>query len=331
MSASPLSGTFFADRPSMRGKVGVVTGAASGIGLEFARRCVLEFGMTVLLADVDAAGLQREVDRLNEEINDGDRDDGGIKIGSKDPENGRAIAVPVDVRKRADYVRLLERARRASSSACVDVCLLNAGVLGAGVNVLTGGELTQQERDWRWVLDVNLFGVLHGLQVFIPYISQQSRPGLVAVTASDRGLDIGGAPGCTAGYATSKHAVLAMCESLEGELVRKNLDKQIQLSVMCPGLVASKLWDAKRAEEQRPASDKRGAIQARDSQRMIMEEWGTSLEDTIDTFLEGMARGQFICDSVPGQAQESFGRRAEYILGGFMPSDRRIQMPTSKL
>jgi len=312
----------------MEGKVCVVTGAASGIGLDFSRRCVLEFGMTVLLADVDTKRLMHEVERLNN--NNKNSSNNNISKGK----TGHAIAVPMDVRKRTDFVRLLELAQRASPSSCVDVCLFNAGVLGAGVNVLTDGNkkshsVRQQEVDWRWVLDVNLFGVLHGLQVFTPAMSKQTRPGLVAVTASDRGLDIGGAPGCTASYATSKHAVIGLCESLEGELARKKLHKQIQLSVMCPGLVASSLWNAARAEKQRSASDKRITISVRESQRRFMEEWGTSVSDTVDTFLEDMARGKFICDSVPGQAQESFERRAEYILGGFMPSDQRIMMPPS--
>jgi len=301
---SILAGTFFANPVSMEGKVAVITGAASGIGLEFSRRCVLSFGMHVVMADIDEHGLTREVDRLNNEING----------------TGRAIAARTDVRKRDHYVRLLDVAQRASPSGCIDVCLFNAGVLGAGVQVLKGNE-----NDWRWVLDVNLFGVLHGLQVFTPAIAKQARPGLIAVTASDRGLDIGGSPGCTASYATSKHGLLGMCESLEGELAAKNLGGQIQLSIMCPGLVASSLWNASKAEEQRLGSDKR-TIKYREGQRQFMESLGTSVSDTIDTFLDGVARGQFICDSVPGQAQESFGRRAEYIAGGLMPSDRRLKL-----
>lgn len=304
---SILAGTFFADRGSMKGKVAVVTGAASGIGLEFSRQCVVSFGMYVLMADIDKAGLVREVERLNSTRKNGS--------------GGRAIAVPTDVRKRADFVRLLEIAQRTSRSGCVDVCLFNAGVLGAGVQVLKGNEA-----DWRWVLDVNLFGVLHGLQVFTPAIAKQTHPGLIAVTASDRGLDIGGAPGCTASYATSKHAVIGMCESLEGELAAKQLGGQIQLSVMCPGLVASSLWNAARAEEQRSSSDKRNNVTVKERHRQFMEELGTPVSDTIETFLDGVVRGKFICDSVPGQAQDSFGRRAEYIAGGLMPSDRRMSM-----
>lgn len=303
---SALAGTFFANRSSMEGKIAVVTGAASGIGLEFSRRCITTFGMKVVMADVDEEALKHETERLNRDSRDG---------------TAVAIAVRTDVRKRSDLIQLLKVAQRTSSNGSVDVCLFNAGVLGAGVNVLRG-----DETDWRWVLDVNLFGVLHGLQVFTAAVAEQARPGLIAVTASDRGLDIGGAPGCTASYATSKHGTIAMCESLEGELAAKKLGKKIQISVLCPGLVASSLWDVVKSEDQRSSKDRRRTIAVRESQKQIMQNLGTSVSDTIDTFLDDVKRGKFICDSVPGQAQESFERRAEYISQGLMPSDRRMGM-----
>ena len=115
---------------------------------------------------------------------------------------------------------------------------------------------------------------------------------------------------------------MAMMESLEGELAFKNLDQQIQLSVLCPGLVASGIWDVGKSESQRDAADNRG-VQAKASQRQFFETAGTSTFDTIDEFLRGVARGQFICDSVAGQAQEIFARRASYIANGGLPSDFR--------
>jgi NAD(P)-dependent dehydrogenase (short-subunit alcohol dehydrogenase family) len=142
MAKQQLAGTFFADRAQMAGKVAVITGAASGIGLEMAHRCVLSFGMHVIMGDVDAAGLSREVERLN-----------GL-VGAK---GGGATGVLTDVRKREDVVKLLEAGQKAGGGS-VDVALFNAGVLGGGVNVLKSNEA-----DWRWVLDVNLFGVLHGV------------------------------------------------------------------------------------------------------------------------------------------------------------------------
>ena len=177
-----LAGAFFAEGVDMEGKVAVVTGAASGIGLEFARRCCTDFGMHVVMADVDAGELAAQAQALT----------------AAGP--GAATAVPTDVRQRPDIEALLAAAQAATPSGCIDAVLLNAGVLGAGVNVLKGNE-----SDWRWVLDVNLFGVLHGLQTFVPAVSEQARPCLIAATASTQGLDIGGPPGST-----------ASCESSDG-------------------------------------------------------------------------------------------------------------------
>ena len=115
-----------------------------------------------------------------------------------------------------------------------------------------------------------------------------------------------------------------MCESLEGELVAAGLSGRVQLSVLCAGLVNTNLWDHGRAESQRDEGERSG-VEAKKSQRLIFERMGTSMHDTVTTFLEGVTNGQFICDSVPGQAQETFSRRAEYIMGGSMPSDARMK------
>eukprot|EP01046_Picozoa_sp_COSAG06_P044333 COSAG06_NODE_5958_length_3184_cov_1.579903_1_plen_144_part_10 len=116
-----LAGAFFADRASMEGKVAVVTGAASGIGLEFARRCAVEYGMHVAMADIDAVELAREAEQLS---------------ASAAASGGSATAVPTDVRLREDIEHLLSVAQSLGGEAgagCVDAALFNAGVLGAGV------------------------------------------------------------------------------------------------------------------------------------------------------------------------------------------------------
>ena len=106
-----LAGTFFSDRASMAGKVAVVTGAASGICLEFARRCVVDYGMTCIMGDVGGDALAAAAAELTSAA-----------------DGGSALAVPTDVRKRDDIEALLAAAQGASSSGCVDAALFNAGV-----------------------------------------------------------------------------------------------------------------------------------------------------------------------------------------------------------
>ena len=79
------------------------------------------------------------------------------------------------------------------------------------------------------------------------------------------------------------------------------------------------------SDEAQRNEGERSGVEAKKSQRLIFERMGTSVHDTVTTFLEGVTNGQFICDSVPGQAQETFSRRAEYIMGGSMPSDARMK------
>jgi len=297
---SELAGTFFADAASMQGKVAVITGAGNGIGLEVARRCAKDFGMKVVLADIDGETLERHAREL-----------GGI-------------AVVTDVRKRDDVERLLSASQGASADGCIDFLLLNAGVGGDGVTILNGS----READWRWVFDVNFFGVVHGLQVFVPALLKQVRPCLVSATASSQGLDIGGPPVSTASYAASKHAVMAIMESLEGELAfRKGLG-QIQVSVLCPGLVASNIWDLSRQERLRGDGQARETISApgRTERLKAFFGHGTSVASCVQTYLEDVARGDFICDSVRGYARETFARRAAYIEGGLLPGDRRLKL-----
>ncbi|MDG2277020.1 MAG: SDR family NAD(P)-dependent oxidoreductase [Pseudomonadales bacterium] len=295
---SKLAGTFFKTVSSMEGKLAVVTGAASGIGLEFSRRCVLDYGMRVVMADIETEQVKAEAAQLG----------------------ALATAVSTDVRKRSDVEALLAVAQSCAMNGSVDVAFFNAGVLGAGVNVLKG-----TEEDWRWAMDINFFGVLHGLQTFTPALIKQQGPSLVAVTASTQGLDIGGPPGSTAVYTASKHALVATMESLEGELAFKQLDNRIQLAVLCPGLVSTGIWDTGKSESHR-GSSARADVAAREAQRHFFETQGTSTQETIQTFLAGVANGQFICDSVPGQARTVFARRAEYVMGGRMPSDHRTTM-----
>ena len=198
------------------GKVAVITGAASGIGRGIALHCAAE-GMRVVVADVDESGLQ--------------------DIASALAEQGAEVkVVPTDVRH-SESVEKLARATLDAFNA-VHLVFNNAGVM------LGGYAWERSEDDWRWVLDVNLFGVVNGLRVFMPILLEQGGSAHVVNTASIGGLMVGP---LLSPYIVSKHAVVALTESVYYEL--QTLDTEVGISALCPGPVSTGIA---RSERLRP-------------------------------------------------------------------------------
>ena len=196
-----------------QGKVAVITGAASGIGRGIAERCVSE-GMKVVLADIDEASLTKAETEL------------------KTP-GGTVLGVKLDVSKRSD-VELL--ARQALDAFCqVHLLFNNAGVAAGGAP----WEATWN--DWEWVIGVNLWGVIHGVKVFTPLMLAQNTECHIINTSSAAGLIVGGA---SAPYAVTKHAVVALSESLHLTLQKRN--SLVKVSVLCPGLVRTNIANTER-------------------------------------------------------------------------------------
>jgi len=200
-----------------KGKVAVITGAASGIGRGIAQRCVSE-GMKVVLADIDDANLAKAETELKSA-------------------GGTALAVTTDVSKRSDVERLARQAFDAFGQ--VRVLFNNAGV-GAG-----GAPWEATWNDWEWVIGVNLWGVIHGVKVSTPLMLAQNTECHIVNTASTAGLVVGGALGP---YSVTKHAVVALSESLYLTLQQRN--SLIKVSVLCPGMVRTNIFNA---ESHRPA------------------------------------------------------------------------------
>ncbi len=184
-------------------RIAVVTGAASGIGLGMAER-FLEAGMKVVLADVDEEKLAGAVRLLK---------DAGAPV----------LGVPTDV-SQPEQVEAL-RNETLDAFGAVHVLCNNAGVGYPG-----GRSWELPLTVWNWVLGVNLMGVIHGHQVFMPVMLDQNNEGHVVNTASIAGLVANpiGVP-----YGVSKHAVVALSESLHTEL--QNLGAKVGVSVLCPG------------------------------------------------------------------------------------------------
>lgn len=192
------------------GRVAVVTGAASGIGLAVTERLLAE-GMRVVLADVEPEALEREVTRL--------ADAGGDVVG-----------VRCDVRD-ADAVKALADQTLAHFGA-VHVVMNNAGVAPVGPMLET------TPADWRWVFDVNVMGVVNGVLAFGP-ILKEAGEGHIVNTASEAGLVTNPVLGM---YCASKHAVVGLTEALYRELD----DSGVGVHVLCPNLVKTKIFHSER-------------------------------------------------------------------------------------
>jgi NAD(P)-dependent dehydrogenase (short-subunit alcohol dehydrogenase family) len=195
------------------GRAAVVTGASSGIGAAIARRCARE-GMALALADVDESGLEA----LRKELEEG---------------GTRCIAVPTDVSRSEAVAALAERA--FSELGGVHLLFNNAGV------VVSGLSWERTEDDYRWVLGVNLWGVIHGIHAFVPRMIAQGQPAHIVNTASIAGLSAGPMLGS---YTASKHAVVGLTETLHHELAM--IQSPIRVSCLCPGGVATGIMEAER-------------------------------------------------------------------------------------
>lgn len=206
----------------LEGRVAVVTGGGSGIGRAVATQ-LAGAGMHVVVADIQQDALDATVADL-------------VAAGH------RAIGVRTDVSD-GDSVDALAEATVAEFGA-VHVVHNNAGV-GVG-----GPVWTHTERDWQWVLGVNLWGVIHGIRAFVPRMLAQGGPAHVVNTASMAGLI--SVPYLGA-YNVSKHGVVTLSETLHRDLRLAGAD--IGVSVLCPGLVMTNIFESQRNRPEELADD----------------------------------------------------------------------------
>ena len=200
----------------LAGKTAFVTGGAAGIGLALGR-AFAQSGMKVMLADIEADALQAAVKSLQE----------------ISPDISGTIC---DVAESAS----VERAAQAAFDAFgnVHVVCNNAGVAA-------GGGIDHISLDnWRWVIDVNLMGVLHGIKSFLPHIRAHGEGGHIVNTASMAGMqsDLGFSP-----YGASKFAVVSLSEGLSLRLKPHG----IGVSVLCPSYVRTRIGESGRNRPER--------------------------------------------------------------------------------
>ena len=196
----------------LAGKTAVITGAASGIGLSLARRFGGD-GMKLVLADIEPDALRQAAADLRAS---------GIEV----------VTQVTDVSD-GDQVDELGRVALEAFGAVHLVCN-NAGVGGGGlINTLTTA-------DWQWVLGVNLWGVIHGMRVFLPMLIEQGE-GHIVNTASVAGLFAAPFMGP---YNASKFAVVAISETAFNELAMTG--SNVGVSVLCPSWVKTRIHESAR-------------------------------------------------------------------------------------
>ena len=197
------------------GRVAVITGAASGIGLAAAEKFA-GLGMKVVMADANAAALEIAEDRV-------------ARLAAHP---GDVRLCVVDVSEAAD----VERLKDLTFADFGEVALLmnNAGI-GGGAGVL--GDLDR----WRRVIDVNLWGVIHGVNIFAPDMIKQSAPSAIVNTGSKQGITC---PPGDAAYNVSKAGVKAVTEALAHEL-RNTEGAQVSAHLLIPGFTFTGITGAR--------------------------------------------------------------------------------------
>jgi NAD(P)-dependent dehydrogenase (short-subunit alcohol dehydrogenase family) len=251
----------------LKGKVAVVTGAASGIGLAMAKRFAAE-GMKVVMVDIEPKALDAALVQL--------------------PTNTDALTVITDVAK-ADQMDALG-ARVLERFGAVHLVCNNAGV-GSGSRVWKASV-----QEWEWVIGVNLWGVIHGIRVFAPHMLKQNE-GHIVNTASVAGLL---SPPGMAPYNVTKHAVVTLSETLFHEL--KQEKTEVGVSVLCPGFVQTRIHEADRnlpsalrevAAATPRTDDERVAMEKRRAQMAQVVAAGLPAERVAEAVLEAVKTKKF--------------------------------------
>ena len=244
------------------GKVAVITGGASGIGFSMAETFAAE-GMKLVLGDVEEGALDRAVQALSDKGHE-------------------AIGVRCDVSK-FDQVEALAQAALDRFGG-IHILVNNAGVS------ITGPIFEMSLDDWRWVYDVNVWGIIHGIKAFVPLMMKQGEQGHVVNVAS---LAAFHGTGDHAPYCSSKAAALSITESLWSELAA--FDTEIGVSVVCPGMVdtaINKSW-RNRPSADRPWSERESKDEAFVKGSEAFQAAGVSPKEIADLTLDAIREGRF--------------------------------------
>jgi len=255
---------------NFEGKTAVITGGASGIGRAMGELFLAQ-GMNVVLADIEQAALDRTVSDLRAA--------------------GPCIGVRTDVSSADEVQRLADRA--VEEYGAIHIACNNAGVF-------TGGLLWEESlADYQWLLDVNVWGVIHGIRTFVPVMAAQDTDCHIVNTASMAAVTAMPYSGI---YHMTKHAVLALSESLYHELAFHA--PNVKVSVLCPEAINTGIA---ASERNRPGAYSRaGDIVESDARAMVSQALTDSVAAGIGPevmarrVLDGIIEGRFYLLSEEG-------------------------------
>ena len=273
-----------------RDKVAVITGGASGLGLEIARLAAKK-GMKLVISDIEERALKNSEREFSEQ---------GVEV----------LAVRTNVAIGLEVEQLAEKTLQRFGA--VHLLFNNAGV------ALNKSAWETTLADWEWVLGVDLWGVIHGVRVFTPIMLKQDAPSHIINTASVAGML---SPQGMAAYNVAKHGVVTLSETLYYDL--KKRDANINVSVLCPAWVNTGIWDSARNRpedlqndaEQKSADD----IKLEESARHAIQSGKVSAPMVAEIVFAAIAANQFYILTHP-KIKKWIGLRVEDILQDRQPS-----------
>jgi len=277
---------------NFRDRVAVVTGAASGIGLALAERFAAE-GMKVVMADIEAGALATAAAELRR--------------------HGAAVlATRVDVSRPEDVERLADETYHAFGAAHV-VCN-NAGV------AVIGAVHEHTLADWHWVINVNLWGVIHGVHTFLPRMLAGGDEGHFVNTASMAGLTT--APFMSV-YDVTKHGVVALSESMYKELAVTGAP--IGVSVVCPGLITTNIMRSSRNRPESLAEEGKTGPMAQAFGQALSDRLagGYPPSEVAEQVIAGIREGRFYIVPAQPEVKGNIAIRAQDLLELRNPTLRR--------
>jgi NAD(P)-dependent dehydrogenase (short-subunit alcohol dehydrogenase family) len=274
---------------NLSGRIAVITGGASGIGRAVALRAAAD-GMRIVVADIEEGPL-KEVER---------------ELAAAGAES---LGVVTDVADAGSVHALRDQALERFGA--VHLVHNNAGVgLGGPIWEVT-------EEDWRWIIGVNLWGVVHGVSTFVPLLIEQGE-GHVVNTASIAGLTSAGFLGP---YNATKHAVVAISETLIKDL--QAMGAPVGVSVLCPGFVQTRIAESDRNRPGwAPGPEESGAAQLRGAVQTMVDA-GIAPTLVAERVLEAVRNDTFYILTHP-ELMSEIERRFDDITQGRSPSPTAI-------